>query len=131
MGPAAGTFRTLLETEAAVVAAQPGQPAVVGSDGVTYPVVITNAQIRNLKTVQAYRTNNCALKWIRAKLGEHLVPGQPEGPIEITGQDVILIEQSVKVHDGADNGMDYGWQEGVTTPWSWRQCLAGLPIDKL
>ena len=73
------------------------------------------------------------MKWMQDKLGEPLVPGRPEGPIELTNQDVIHIEQITnnKKYDGADNGMDYGWQQGVTAPWSWRQCLAGLPVDKL
>ena len=46
LGPAAGTFTTLLESDPAIAEAQLGQPAVVGQDGVVIPVVITNKQIK-------------------------------------------------------------------------------------
>ena len=38
LGPAAGTFTTLLRDQAAVAAAVVGTPAVVGRDGVAIPV---------------------------------------------------------------------------------------------
>ena len=46
LGPAAGTFRSVLEDNAAVAAANVGTIAVVGPDGEEIPIAMTNAEVQ-------------------------------------------------------------------------------------
>ena len=106
-----------------------GEFAVAERGGAKIPIVATNDEIRNTPITQAWKLNNCALKWFRDFKGEN-PRGYPVGPVELTGSFVWQIGVIVKKHDGADQGMDYTWTPGATTPWSWMQMLMQLPQNR-
>ena len=62
LGPAAGTFTTLLRDQAAVDAAVVGTPAVVGSGGVGIPVALLNSEIRDYVATQGHEMTDVTLK---------------------------------------------------------------------
>ena len=85
LGPAAGTFRTVLEDDAAVAAATVGTIAVVGPEGEQISVMITNSEIRNYVTQQLHQTSNETLIYLRDHVGEKEVRGEPSRrAIELT-----------------------------------------------
>lgn len=79
--------------------------------------------LRRLTVRQPFRLNNVALKWIR---DTHESPaGNPiTDCVDLTERDPLEIGQIEKI-----SGMDYSFRPGVTTPWSWRQMLASLPMQ--
>ena len=140
LGPAAGTFTTLLRDQAAVAAAVVGTPAVLGSDGVAIPVAFLNSDIRGYVCTQGHRTTNVTMKWIREYLGEASVPGEPScEAIEITHTFTAqhggpCIPLCVKVKKQGDEGMDWDWDYTVVTAVDWQAMLTNLPavlLDKL
>ena len=76
--------------------------------------------LNEIKVTQPFKLNNVALKWIR---DSHENPGgYPTTTIvELTDTDPFLIGVIEKT-----SGMDYSFKQGETTPWSWRQILAGM-----
>ena len=85
-------LKTLLDDPAKEAAAEVGEPAVVGPDGVVITVAITNSEIKNLVPRHGHRRSNCALKFIRQYIGEAHEEGQPCVPaIEMTHTRFVLI----------------------------------------
>ena len=86
LGPAATSFASLLQDDAAVAAAVVGEIAVTGPQGEQIPIAITNAEVKNYDTQgQGHRLTNEAMKFLRDHVGEEDVPGQPSvRAIELT-----------------------------------------------
>ena len=62
LGPAAGTFPSVLEDDAAVAAAKVGAIAVMVPNGEKIPIAMTNAEVRAYATTQGHKASNEALK---------------------------------------------------------------------
>ena len=85
LGPAVGTFRTVLTSYAAVAAAAVGAIAVMGPEGEQIGVMITNSQIRNYVTTQGHQWTYEALEYLRDYVGEKGGLGKPSmRAIELT-----------------------------------------------
>ena len=75
LGPAAGGFRSLLVSDAAVAAAVAGSIALVGPAGENVKIMMTNAEVKAYGTNQGHKTTNEAMKYIRDHVGEKEDPG--------------------------------------------------------
>ena len=83
-------------------------------------VAVSVEALNEITVTQPFKLNNVALKWIR---DSHEHPrGDPSIDfVDLTGTDPLEIGVIEK-----DRGMDYRFKAGETTPWSWRQMLAGM-----
>ena len=103
-------------------AAEAAQVAAQG-DGGEAAVAASVQALNDTKVIQSFKLNNVALKLIRCS---HDNPrGCPTTTIvELT--DMGPIQIGVVERTG---GMDYSFKVGETTPWSWKQLLAGMTAD--
>ena len=78
LGPNVGKFKSTLKIESAVAEAKRGDVAVIGPGGEGLTIAITNKDLRAFRpTKQAWKDSSEALKFLRDKLGEQGVVGQP------------------------------------------------------
>ena len=136
LGPAAGTFRTLLTTDAAVAAAEVGAAAVVGPDEEPIVIVMTNKQAKNYKTTQGHKWTNEAMKYLRDHILEKNKPGHPgRRSIELTTAHLgggLTIPHLGKPGDkGLNGGMDYLFDhDKPPRNVDWKAMIANLPQPK-
>ena len=111
LGDAAGTFRTVLTSYAAVAAAAVGTIAVMGPEGEQIKVMIMNSEIRNYVTEQLHQWSNEALIYLRDHVGEKEVRGEPSRrAIELTTAHLgggLTIPTMTKRFHRSDEGIDY------------------------
>ena len=112
--------------QAAVAAHDDGPQAAVAVDsaGPEAAVAASPEDLARVKVTQPWSLNNVALKWIR-DLCEN-PPGTPTRPrVNLTRFDTLPIGVIQK-----NSGMCCSFKaNGETTPWSWRQMLAGMTAD--
>ena len=136
LGPAAGTFRTVLEDDAAVAAAAVGTIAVMGPEGEQIGVMITNSQIRNYVTTQGHQWTNEALEYLRDYVGEKEVLGKPSmRAIELTtahlGGGLTIPTMTKPLNTGSDEGMDYTFHHELPSRTvDCKAVIANLPKKK-
>ena len=107
---------------AAVAAHGDGTHAAVAAhgDGTHAAVAAHPNALAEMRVTQPFTLNSVALKWIRDQ--NENPPGCPTTDcVDLTETDPIQIGVIVK-----GKGMAYSFKEGETTPWSWRQMLAGM-----
>ena len=133
LGPAAGTFHTVLGDDAAVAAATVGAIAVVGPNGENIPVAITRDQLRAYVPSQGHKVTNEAMKYLRDHVGEKDVRGQPGiRAVEVTtahqGGGLSIPTMTKPMKTGSDEGMDYTFHlelpPRTVDPWA---MIANLP----
>ena len=136
LGPAAGTFRSVLEDDAAVAAANVGTIAVVGPDGEEIPIAMTNAEVMAYAPTQGHKASNEALKYLRDHVGEKDVRGVPGiRSVELTtshtcgGLTIPTMTKPLNTH--SDEGMDYTFHHEL--PYrnvDWKAVIVNLPTAK-
>jgi hypothetical protein len=114
LGPAAGGFRSLLVSDAAVAAAVAGSIALVGPAGENVKIMMTNAEVKAYGTNQGHKTTNEAMKYIRDHVGEKEDPGWPGiRALEVTtahlGGGLTIPVMTKPKNTGSDEGMDYSF----------------------
>ena len=78
MGPKVSTFESTLKDQSAVAEAKTGDVAVIGPGGEQMKIAITNADLRAFEPKEhRWKDSNETLKFLRDKLGEQGVVGQP------------------------------------------------------
>ena len=118
-GPNVGKFKSTLKVESAVAEAKRGDVAVIGPGGEELTIAITNKDLRAFRpTKQAWKDSSEALKFLRDKLGEQGVVGQPTThSIDITdthlggGLKVPVMLKDTDAKVGAPHWSRYSWNQ--------------------